>query len=100
MRLVDQNVPGPRRDFVGYGRRLPKVVWPNDAKVAVNLIVNYEEGSEYSIPAGDNRNEGLAEIPYVMPGDQRDLNAESIYEFGARAGSMRLLRLLDRKSVV
>jgi peptidoglycan/xylan/chitin deacetylase (PgdA/CDA1 family) len=95
MRLVDQDVPGPRRDFVGYGRRLPKVVWPDGAKVAVNLIVNYEEGSEYSIPAGDNRNEGLAEIPYVMPGEYRDLNAESIYEFGSRAGIMRLLRLFD-----
>jgi len=95
MKLVDQDVPGPRRDFVGYGRRLPKVVWPNGAKVAVNLIVNYEEGSEYSIPAGDNRNEGLAEIPYVMPGEYRDLNAESIYEFGSRAGIMRLLRLFD-----
>ena len=66
MELVDQDVPGPRRVFPGYGRRQPKVVWPNGAKVAVNLVVNYEEGSEYSKPAGDGRNEGLAEIPYVM----------------------------------
>lgn len=56
--LVDRDIPGPRRDFVGYGRRLPRVVWPYDAKVAVNIIVNHEEGSEYSIPAGDERNEG------------------------------------------
>ena len=95
MRLEDQNVAGPRRDFVGYGRRLPKVVWPNDATVALSIIVNYEEGSEYSIPAGDGRNEGLAEIAYVMPGEHRDLNAESVYEFGSRAGVMRLLRLFD-----
>jgi peptidoglycan/xylan/chitin deacetylase (PgdA/CDA1 family) len=95
MHLVDQDVPGPKRDFIGYGRRLPKVFWPNDAKLALNLIVNYEEGSEYSIPAGDNRNEGLAEIPYAMPPECRDLNAESVYEFGARAGVMRLLRLFD-----
>jgi peptidoglycan/xylan/chitin deacetylase (PgdA/CDA1 family) len=99
MQLVDQDVPGPRRDFVGYGRRLPKVVWPDEAKVAVNVIVNYEEGSEYSIPAGDNRNEGLAEIPYQMPPEQRDLNAESVYEFGARAGGMRLLRLFDKYGI-
>ena len=99
MELVDQDVPGPRRDFVGYGRALPKVVWPNDAKVAVNIIVNYEEGSEYSIPAGDGRNEGMAEIPYTMPGDHRDLNAESVYEFGARAGSGRLLRLFDEYGI-
>jgi peptidoglycan/xylan/chitin deacetylase (PgdA/CDA1 family) len=95
MELVDQDVPGPRRDFVGYGRRIPKTFWPDRAAVAVNMIVNYEEGSEYSIPAGDGRNEGLAEIPYTMPGEHRDLNAESVYEFGARAGSMRLLRLFD-----
>jgi len=56
LQLVDQDVPGPRRDLVGYGRRPPKVVWPDEAKVAVNLVVNYEEGSEYSIPAGDVRN--------------------------------------------
>jgi peptidoglycan/xylan/chitin deacetylase (PgdA/CDA1 family) len=99
MRLVDQDVPGPPRDFVGYGRRIPKVTWPDDAKVAVNIIVNYEEGSEYSIPAGDGRNEGMAEIPYVMPGEQRDLNAESVYEFGARAGAMRLMRLFDEYGI-
>ena len=51
MELIDQDIPGPKRDFVGYGRRQPKVVWPNNAKVAVNLVVNYEEGSEYSKPA-------------------------------------------------
>ena len=52
MRLVDEDIPGPKRDFVGYGRRPPRVVWPEEAKVALNIIVNYEEGSEYSIPAG------------------------------------------------
>ena len=57
--------PGPRRDVVGYGRHVPKVVWPNGARVAVSLVLNYEEGSEYSKVAGDGRNEGLAEIPYV-----------------------------------
>ena len=95
MRLEDQDVAGPTRDFVGYGRRLPKVVWPRGANVALSVIVNYEEGSEYSIPAGDGRNEGLAEIAYVMSGEHRDLNAESVYEFGSRAGVMRLLRLFD-----
>jgi peptidoglycan/xylan/chitin deacetylase (PgdA/CDA1 family) len=99
MRLVDRNVPGPRRDFVGYGRRIPRVVWPEDANLALNVIVNYEEGSEYSIPAGDGRNERLAEIPYVMPAEHRDLNAESVYEFGARSGIMRLLRLFDEYGV-
>ena len=99
MELVDQDVPGPRRDFVGYGRRPPKVVWPNEAKVAVNLVVNYEEGSEYSKPAGDGRNEGLAEIPYAMSPEYRDLCAESVYEYGSRAGIWRLMRLFDEYDV-
>jgi peptidoglycan/xylan/chitin deacetylase (PgdA/CDA1 family) len=99
MQLVDQDIPGPRRDFVGYGRRPPKVVWPNGAKVAVQLVVNYEEGSEYSKAAGDERNEGLAEINYVMSPDYRDLAAESVYEYGSRAGNWRLMRLFDEYEV-
>jgi peptidoglycan/xylan/chitin deacetylase (PgdA/CDA1 family) len=99
MELVDQDVPGPRRHFPGYGRHQPNVVWPNEAKVAVNLVVNYEEGSEYSKPAGDGRNEGLAEIPYVMDPEYRDLCAESVYEYGSRAGIWRLMRLFDEYDV-
>jgi peptidoglycan/xylan/chitin deacetylase (PgdA/CDA1 family) len=99
MSLVDHDVPGPRRNYVGHGRHLPKVVWPDGAMVAVNLVVNYEEGSEYSIPAGDERNEGLAEISYVMSPEYRDLAAESVYEYGSRAGSWRLLRLFDEYGV-
>ena len=52
----------------------PKVFWPNNAHVAVNLVVNYEEGSEYSKPAGDDRNDGLAEINYAMGSQYRDLS--------------------------
>lgn len=99
MQLVDQDIPGPRRDFVGYGRRPPKVFWPNDARVAVNLVVNYEEGSEYSKPAGDGRNEGLAEINYLMSPEHRDLAAESVYEYGSRAGNWRLMRLFDEYGI-
>ena len=99
MKLIDLDVPGPRRQFVGYGRRQPKVVWPNEASVAVQLVVNYEEGSEYSKPAGDGRNEGLAEIPYVMDPQYRDLCAESVYEYGSRAGIWRLMRLFDEYGV-
>jgi peptidoglycan/xylan/chitin deacetylase (PgdA/CDA1 family) len=97
--LVDLDFPGPKRNFVGYGRHLPKVVWPNGAKVAVNLVVNYEEGSEYSMPAGDGRNEGLAEIPYVMDPKYRDLCAESVYEYGSRAGIWRQMRIFDEYGV-
>src|SRR5436309_4417039 len=99
MVLIDQDIPGPKRDFVGYGRRQPKVVWPNNAKVAVNLVVNYEEGSEYSKPAGDERNEGQGEFNYVMDPRYRDLGVESTYEYGSRAGIWRLLRLFDELQV-
>jgi peptidoglycan/xylan/chitin deacetylase (PgdA/CDA1 family) len=99
MPLVDHDVLGPKRDFVGHGRRPPKVFWPNDAKVAVNLVVNYEEGSEYSKPIGDDRNEGLAEINYALNPKYRDLCVESVYEYGSRAGIWRLMRLFDEYGV-
>ena len=99
MKLVDQDIPGPKRDYVGYGRRPPRVVWPNEAKVAVNIVVNYEEGSEYSMAAGDGRNEGLAEINYTMDPQYRDLCAESVYEYGSRAGIWRLMRVFDEYDV-
>jgi hypothetical protein len=61
------DVPGPTRDFVGYGRKVPKVPWPDDARVAVSIVLNYEEGSEYSHPNGDRRNDGLVEMAARAP---------------------------------
>ena len=90
MELIDLDVPGPRRDYIGHGRNVPKVEWPNGARIAVSLVLNWEEGSEYSKAAGDDRNEGLAEIPYVMDSEYRDLAAESVYEYGSRAGVWRV----------
>jgi len=87
-------VPGPRRDFVGYGRNPPKVRWPNGARVAVSVVLNYEEGSEYAHPNGEVRNDGLTEIIYAIDPKYRDLCAESIFEYGSRAGVWRLERLL------
>jgi hypothetical protein len=49
MSLINHEVPGHRRDFVGCGRRIPRVVWPGTAKLAVNIVVKYEEGSEREI---------------------------------------------------
>ncbi len=95
MQLIDSDGPGPRRNFVGYGRHVPKVVWPEGARVAVSLCLNYEEGSENSVPAGDGRNEVMGEIPYAMDAQYRDLCVESVYEYGSRAGIWRLQRLLD-----
>lgn len=92
-------VPGPGRDFVGYGRTPPRVRWPNDARVAVSLVVNYEEGSEYAYPNGDRRNDGLTEMIYAFDPQYRDLCAESIFEYGSRAGIWRLERLFTELKI-
>lgn len=99
-RVFDLDVPGPKRDYVGYGSRTPRVVWPNGAAVAVSIVVNYEEGSEYSIPMGDGRNDVLTELNnYTLPGEFRDLGAESMFEYGCRAGVWRLLRLFEEYGI-
>jgi len=84
----------PGRDLVGYGRRPPAVGWPGGARVAVSLVVNYEEGSERTMPV-DGENETLGEVTRSV-GDHRDLATESVYEYGSRAGVHRLLRLFER----
>ena len=66
MKLVDQDIPGPRRDYVGYGARPPMAFWPNDAKAVVSLCINQEEGSEYSKAAGDDRNSLMIELKIGM----------------------------------
>jgi peptidoglycan/xylan/chitin deacetylase (PgdA/CDA1 family) len=84
------------RDLVGYGRRPPKWAWPDEAQVVVNLVLVYEEGSEYSVMWGDDRNDGWGE--YTDPGvhpPQRDPGTESHYEYGSRAGVWRLARIFD-----
>lgn len=98
-RLVDEPLRGPTRDYVGYGRRPPPVRWPGGARVALNIVVNYEEGSEYSVVAGDGRNETLGELPHHIPAPTRDLRAESVFEYGSRAGIWRLLRIFDEFGV-
>ncbi|HKO27969.1 MAG TPA: polysaccharide deacetylase family protein [Solirubrobacteraceae bacterium] len=92
--------PGPARDFVGYGRQTPAIEWPDGARVAVSLVINYEEGSEKSWLEGDAANEGLGELTHrtLDPG-YRDLCTETVYEYGSRAGVFRLFRLLDEYRV-
>lgn len=90
---------GPGRDLVGYGREAPRVEWPGGARVAVSLVLNYEEGSERSFAFGDGRNEGLGEVSRAVDPGHRDLATESVYEYGSRAGVHRLLRLFDRYGV-
>ncbi|NVO57136.1 allantoinase PuuE [Rhodobacteraceae bacterium B1Z28] len=84
------------RDMIGYGANPPDAKWPNDAKVAVQIVLNYEEGGENCVLHGDAASEAfLSEIVGAAqwPG-QRHWNMESIYEYGARAGFWRLHRLM------
>lgn len=89
------------RDLVGYGRRPPAVVWPGGARLALQIVMNYEEGSEYSLPDGDACSEMyLTEVPgaTVGPGT-RDLIVESVYEYGSRAGFWRLMRMFAERNI-
>lgn len=89
----------PLRDLRGYGDNPPDPKWPGGATVALNFVMNFEEGSEYSM-AEDGRSEGaLLEVAKSrVPVGERDLAAESMYEYGLRVGFWRLRRLfLERK---
>jgi peptidoglycan/xylan/chitin deacetylase (PgdA/CDA1 family) len=93
-----RTAPGTERDLVGYGRTPPSVHWPNGAKLALSLVLNYEEGSEYNY-LEDGRNDIGSGITYVNRPDVRDLANESSYEYGSRAGVWRLLRVFERHRV-
>ena len=89
------------RDLIGYGRTPPHPRWPGDAHVAVQFVLNYEEGGENCILHGDAASEAfLSEIvgAQAWPG-QRHMNMESIYEFGSRAGFWRLWRLFTERGM-
>jgi peptidoglycan/xylan/chitin deacetylase (PgdA/CDA1 family) len=83
------------RDLVGYGRTPPRVVWPDGARVAISLIVAYEEGSERSRAAGDDLGEEETELGWARDSAYRDFTTESVYGYGSRAGVWRVARLLD-----
>ena len=87
------------RDFVGYGRHAPDPEWPNGTKVAINLVVNYEEGAEYSLLDGDACNDAWGEYSYEIAPTVRDLSTETHMEFGSRVGAWRLARLFDEYKI-
>jgi peptidoglycan/xylan/chitin deacetylase (PgdA/CDA1 family) len=94
----DFPVAGPPRELIGYGEHPPRVRWDGDAKVAVQIVINYEEGSEKTFAMGDGENDILYELPFALEG-QRDLAVESMYEYGTRAGIWRILRVLDASGI-
>ena len=89
------------RDFRGYGEYPPDPAWPGNATVALNFVMNFEEGSEYSILDADSHTEeALLEVPQSrVPRGQRDLAAESMYEYGVRVGFWRLRRLFIERGL-
>jgi putative urate catabolism protein len=88
------------RDMKGYGRNPPHADWPGGARIAVQFVVNYEEGGENCILHGDAASEAfLSEIVGAQPWPgQRHMNMESIYEYGARAGFWRLWRMFTERN--
>ncbi|PWE28140.1 polysaccharide deacetylase [Pararhodobacter marinus] len=87
--------------MIGYGPRAPRVVWPGGARVAISLVLNYEEGGENHILHGDAQSEAfLSDIAGAAPWPgQRHWNMDSIYEYGARAGFWRLHRLFTDRAL-
>jgi allantoinase len=95
----DTTAPYPR-DLVGYGSTPPHAQWPGNARIAVQFVLNYEEGGENSVLHGDAGSEQfLSELfnPAAYP--DRHLSMEGIYEYGSRAGVWRLLREFERRGL-
>jgi peptidoglycan/xylan/chitin deacetylase (PgdA/CDA1 family) len=88
------------RDLIGYGPNPPNAQWPNNANIAVQFVVNYEEGAERTTLNGDEHSETfLIETQSTPIIGSRDINSETQYEYGSRAGFWRIMDLLKRKNV-
>jgi allantoinase len=88
------------RNLIGYGSNLPKVDWPNKARIAVQIVLNYEEGAENCVLNGDKNSEVfLSEIIGAQPIKGRHMNMESLYEYGSRVGFWRLHNLFQEKKI-
>jgi len=88
------------RDLIGYGRKPPHAQWPQRAKIAINFVLNYEEGSENCVLHGDASSETfLSEISGAVAFDARHLSMESMYEYGSRVGVWRILREFAKRNL-
>ncbi|HLG82006.1 MAG TPA: polysaccharide deacetylase family protein [Bradyrhizobium sp.] len=89
------------RDFIGYGRTPPAARWPNDARLAIVIVLNVEEGAEPSIPDGDAATEtALTDaVPGEVPAGTRDFVAESLFEYGSRVGFWRITDLMTERGI-
>ncbi|MEC4803634.1 MAG: allantoinase PuuE [Jaaginema sp. PMC 1079.18] len=91
----------PTRDLIGYGANPPHPQWPNNARIAVQFVINYEEGGENCLLHGDTHAEAfLSEVIGAKPiPGVRHLSVESVYEYGSRAGFWRLQRLFTQRGI-
>ena len=96
-----KNQPQPSRDYIGYGADRPNPQWPGNANVAINFVINYEEGAEYGLLEGDDHSEALlsdiAAAPYRQA--ERFLNIESLYEYGSRVGFWRTVKKFSEREL-
>ena len=97
--MAISNTPYPR-DLIGHGRHPPHADWPGGARIAVQFVLNYEEGGESSVLHGDKTSEQfLSEIIGAQAYGARHMSMESIYEYGSRAGVWRILREFERRNL-
>lgn len=87
------------RDFIGYGGNPPRFEWPNGARLALNIVVNYEEGAERNPLDGDPQREDTSEAVFPAKPGEREKHQESVYEYGSRVGIYRIIDLFDRYQV-
>lgn len=88
------------RDLIGYGRQVPHARWPGQARVAVQFVLNYEEGGENSVLHGDKASEQfLSEMFNPAAYEARHMSMEGIYEYGSRAGVWRILREFEKRKL-
>ena len=86
------------RDLVGYGRNPPHARWPDGARIAVQFVLNYEEGGENNVLHGDPTSETfLSELVTAQAYENRHMTMESMYEYGSRVGVWRILREFDAR---
>ena len=98
--ITSNAADGPRRDFIGYGGQPAGGSWQDGAQLAISLVVNYEEGSERSMAAGDpDQEKGSEWGTYLYPEGARNLAVESMFEYGSRVGIWRLLELMKQQNV-
>ncbi len=83
------------RNLTGYAGNPPAIVWPDNKRLAINIVVNYEEGAESCVLDGDEQSEvWLTDLPGILPKRSRYYNCESVFSYGARAGAWRLLKII------